>query len=241
MPPTPRQTDYQKSQIGDHAVMALPNHLELLQQIVVGARTPERLLYGGRLPHPVYRSTADESVVYRRYRRGGLIGKFLTHRYFRGHRSFHELGVLCHALERGVAVPRPIAAGELRMSVGYEAWIVTEYLPATRSLAEVAAKRVGKLEGVGSAIGAMHDAGIGHADLNANNILGAGGVEGRWYLIDFDRARRYPRTVPQARRRQDLSRLQRSLEKLGARLGEEAWSEIQRGYGSSWPLDRPSP
>ena len=66
----------------------------------------------------------------------------------------------------------------------------------------------------GRCIRRFHDAGVRHADLNANNIM-LDGRGGAW-LLDFDRGR-VQRPGPW--REQVLARLARSLEKIGRGAG----------------------
>jgi 3-deoxy-D-manno-octulosonic acid kinase len=63
---------------------------------------------------------------------------------------------------------------------------------------------------LGLVIRRMHEAGIYHADLNANNILLD--EHDHFHLIDFDKARRLP--ASSSRLKNNVRRLRRSLLKI---------------------------
>jgi Ser/Thr protein kinase RdoA (MazF antagonist) len=78
----------------------------------------------------------------------------------------------------------------------------------------------------------LHEYGVWHADLNAHNILVAGGAGVS--LIDFDRARR---RAAGSWREANLERLHRSLDKVCARLPAgrftpHDWATLRAGYDS---------
>jgi tRNA A-37 threonylcarbamoyl transferase component Bud32 len=119
----------------------------------------------------------------------------------------------------------------------YTADLITERIPATRTLAESiqdADPPLGTWANVGHTIAKFHAAGVHHADLNAHNILlGTQGCS----LLDFDRGRIRPRG---AWERRVLKRLQRSLQKIqrlhpAARFDASRWEALLDGYrrGSS--------
>jgi len=154
-------------------------------------------------------------AVLRRYLRGGMAAR-LSHDLFAftgytNSRAFIEWFALTRLLERGLPVPRPLMASCERHGLCYRAGILTELIPNARSLADAAGvlgeddwRRLGLL------LQRFFSAGMVHADLNAHNILVD--AAGRWYLIDFDRARVLDRP---ARADRMLARLNRSLDKLG--------------------------
>jgi 3-deoxy-D-manno-octulosonic acid kinase len=80
---------------------------------------------------------------------------------------------------------------------------------------------------VATAIFAMHEAGVWHADLNAYNILLD--PQGKAWLIDFDKGRVRP-LLSAERRRGNLLRLRRSLVKVAAERGMLWWDELNRAY-----------
>jgi len=165
-----------------------------------------------------------EAVV-RRYRRGGLIRRFVRDHY-RVNRPLREFRIH-HALETlGAPVPHLLAAA-WRVDRGwYRGAIATAYVaaPTLLDVASEAADDV--LCACGKAIRTVHDAGVYHADLNAANVLLA--PEGP-LLIDFDNASRRTKLGALARQ-QNLLRLRRSLEKHDA--PSSVFETIREGYGA---------
>lgn len=154
-------------------------------------------------------------AVLRRYLRGGMMAAISHDRYvFSGYdrsRGFVEWRVLSALYERGLPVPCPLMASCERTCAVYRAGILTELIPAARSLADVAAElREDDWRALGRMLQEFFDFGLVHADLNAHNVLRD--VSGQWYLIDFDRARLLGRP---ARPDRMLKRLFRSFDKLG--------------------------
>lgn len=183
------------------------------------------------------------TLVLRRYRRGGMVRR-LGDRYLRlglrRSRAWRELALLVRLQNEGLPVPQPVAAWVEPVAP----WapfarqvLLTEYLPATRTLTEVLRK--GALEDaawdrIGVTIARMHRVGVDHADLNAHNILVD--AEGGIHLIDFDRGRF--RKGPGPWCAANLKRLRRSLDKLsgqepGLAFRERDWEALERGYGRS--------
>lgn len=154
-------------------------------------------------------------AVLRRYLRGGMVARVSHDRYFfTGYsrsRAFIEWSALSRLLEQGLPVPRPLMASCERRGPYYRAGILTELIPGARSLAD-AAGVLGEDDWhrLGAMLQRFFAAGMVHADLNAHNILLD--AAGRWYLIDFDRARVLDRP---ARPDRMLQRLFRSFDKLG--------------------------
>ena len=185
---------------------------------------------------------AGRAVVLRHYRRGGAVRHLLGDRYLwtglQRTRPWRELAVQAALHARGLPVPQAIGARVVRAGAApfYRADLLSERLPATRTLAQALA--AGGLpasvwRAVGRTIARFHAAGLEHADLNAHNILldDAGEV----WLIDFDRARLHTgagRWAPA-----NLVRLRRSLDKLAAADGAFAfrdadWDTLTAGYES---------
>jgi 3-deoxy-D-manno-octulosonic acid kinase len=170
----------------------------------------------------------DWQGVLRGYRRGGLVARLSRDAYFwQGEsrtRSFREYRLLQQMREKGLKVPAPLAAGYWRQGLTYRAAILVERIPEVRPLAHLLDDSV--WEPAARAIAAMHDAGVWHADLNAFNILlDPSGVA---WLIDFDRGT--AGGVSQSQRRANLSRLRRSLEKVGGERGLQFWDRLDRFY-----------
>lgn len=158
----------------------------------------------------------------RRYLRGG-VPAFLSRRHYlwlgeERTRSFHELRLL-HALRRrGLPVPAPVAALYRRGLLTYSAQLITERIAGARPLSELLAAGAmddAKWAAIGRCLRRFHDAGVHHADLNAQNILLD--PQGTVWLLDFDRGRE---REPGAWRERALQRLERSLAKIGQAAGD---------------------
>ncbi len=153
--------------------------------------------------------------VLRRYLRGGIAARVARDRYlYLGEehtRSFRELRLLAALRERGLPVPAPVAARYVRAHMTYGAELITERLPGVRPLSEMLAAGLmddARWAGIGRCLRHFHDAGVQHADLNANNIM-LGEHREVWFL-DFDRGRL---RRPGSWRARVLDRLARSLAK----------------------------
>jgi 3-deoxy-D-manno-octulosonic acid kinase len=169
----------------------------------------------------------DDRLVLRRYLRGGLAAKLSQDRYlWSGEprtRPFSELRLLGRLAELGLPVPAPVAARYRRGLLTYTGELVTRLLPDTESLAaRWTAGRDSRddWERAGRCIRRFHEAGVQHADLNANNIML--GRDGGVWLLDFDRGRL---REPGPWRERVLARLARSLEKIGTAAGRgDEWA-----------------
>jgi len=173
-----------------------------------------RLLAGGRggarLVH------AHDAVV-RPYRRGGLPARLLHDTYFGWTpRPFHELCAMATLHGRGAPVVEVYgAAVEWLLPGCYRGWLATRFIEGARTLWEWASatqpgpERAPLWRDVGKSIRRLHDCGVRHPDLNANNVLlGPTDV----LFIDFDRA--HISAVNHGGHAADLDRLWRSLRKL---------------------------
>jgi 3-deoxy-D-manno-octulosonic acid kinase len=165
----------------------------------------------------------DARGVLRWYRRGGVIRHFVHDRYFGWTpRPIRELALTDAVIRRGVPAPEVLAARVDRLPGGwYRGAIVTREVAGARTFAEelrahpTGAERHAVLDVVGRAVRDLHDRGVQHRDLNANNILVTrDGGEVRVHFIDFDRAE-VLRAVSSRVRDRELRRLERSLDKLG--------------------------
>jgi len=173
------------------------------------------------------------AMVLRHYRRGGLVARLVADRYlWRGAeatRAFRELRLLAVLEALGLPAARPVAARYLRAGVAYRADLLTLAIPGARPLAACLGERLAPAlwRRIGATIGAFHDAGVCHADLNAHNVLLDG--DDAVYLVDFDRG---ARLAPGPWRERNLGRLARSLTKLGG-IGSTAsagWAALLEGY-----------
>ena len=181
--------------------------------------------------------SAAHPWVLRHYRRGGFIARISEDRYWWSGenrvRSFSEWRLLHYLSERGLNVPRPVAAFYRRSGPAYRCDLITERIGPAQSLS--AALRDGKIaapvwRAVGATVARLHGQGVDHADLNAHNILlGAGGTVS---VIDFDRGQLRPTGAWTSR---NLARLKRSLQKITSdmpadRFTAASWEELLSGY-----------
>lgn len=172
----------------------------------------------------------------RHYRRGGLAARVLDDQYLwtgaARTRSFAEFRLLARLRERGLPVPRPVAARYGRRGLHYRADLITLRIPEAQSLAELllaARADASVLARVGETLAAFHAAGAFHADLNAHNVLL---TPERVWLIDFDRGELRPPAGPW--QRANLARLRRSLCKVlgedSAALEHRVWQPLMAAY-----------
>jgi 3-deoxy-D-manno-octulosonic acid kinase len=158
--------------------------------------------------------TAIGIAVLRRYLRGGQVARFSRDRYlFTGYqrsRAFREWRVIEQLHGQGLPVPRPLAASCERRGLFYRAGLMTRYIDSTLPLSQLAGVLTdADWQQLATTLAAFFQAGLIHVDLNAGNILRDG--QGRWYLIDFDRARLQAKPADPSPM---LARLARSLDKL---------------------------
>lgn len=176
----------------------------------------------------------------RRYLRGGLVAHLDRDHYLwngsNATRSFAEFRLTRTLADKGVPVPRPIAAFYRRRGLRYQAAILLERLEDVRSLADRAAVAGdgAPWEEAGRLIARAHRAGLDHADLNAHNLLFD--PAGQGWVIDLDRGQL---RIPATRWREgNLARLKRSLMKLrGARPAAEVERDFLRlrtAYDHIW-------
>jgi 3-deoxy-D-manno-octulosonic acid kinase len=161
--------------------------------------------------------------VLRHYRRGGFIARISQDRYWWSEedrvRSFSEWRLLLYLTQRGLNVPKPVAAFYRRDRCTYRCDLITVRISQAQSLSAAL-----------GAIARLHHHGVDHADLNAHNILldHAGIVS----VIDFDRGRL---RAPGPWTLRNLARLRRSLQKISAALPAQrftpaSWDELLAGY-----------
>ncbi len=146
--------------------------------------------------------TAGRQLFLKDYRRGGMVRHLSKDHYlFTGlsrTRAFREFRLLEAMNTSGLAVPQPFACRVERKGVMYRASLIVEVIDHRGSLAKVI-----KADGaealdwyaLGEFIGSFGRQRIFHADLNTSNILmrsrdGENSGVG-FYLIDFDRGRRF--------------------------------------------------
>jgi len=169
-------------------------------------------------------------LVLRPFQRGGLIGKINSDLYMRFRaeysRAFREYRLLEWMRNRGLSVPRPVAARYVPSGLCYRADLITERIPQARPLADILLQTPLTLpiwSKIGGVIHQMHALGVYHSDLNCHNILLDADMQ--VWLIDFDKCRRRKGTGWQ---RRNLSRLRRSLKKEKTKQPALNWS------GTDW-------
>ncbi len=179
----------------------------------------------------------DSTLALRHYHRGGVPARFSRDRYlWQGlakTRPWREWQLLVELYQRGLPVPRPVAARVVRHGLTYSADIITEVVQAETLASWLVKGRLSNtlLVELGTCLRRFHDAGVYHADLNARNILLDD--EGKVTLIDFDRGGL--RTPARGWQQANLTRLKRSLEKfrrseMRFSFDDEDWKTLLRGY-----------
>ncbi len=170
----------------------------------------------------------SERVVVRQYRRGGTIRKLIPDLYLGASRPFRELWLTDQALKRGIPTAEIVAACHKEVLWGLHRGLLVskeikngrDFVTYLEGLGEpVSRERIKEKRNVIAAVGRlvrrMHDAGIFHGDLNLKNILvqvnDNGAVQA--YLIDFDKSV-IKKRLSERKRRQNLMRLNRSVEKF---------------------------
>ena len=177
-------------------------------------------------------------LALRHYRRGGLMARLTTDRFwFTGAtatRAFQEWHLLYLMRFAGLQVPAPVAC-RYRTSgrYTYTADLLTVVIPAVTSLAARLGSAPLPLSGwiaVGRSLRRFHEEGVYHADLNAHNVLLSAAFD--VWLVDFDRGQlRKPGLWCDG----NLVRLRRSIEKLtdalpADRFSEADWASMLSGY-----------
>ena len=173
-----------------------------------------RQVLGGR-SQAIAIDTVSGPAVLRRYHRGGQVARISRDRYlfcgYQRSRGFHEWRVLARLHAQGLPVPRPLMASCERRVLTYRAGLLTGLIVEAETLGDRAATLTDPdWRDLVAMLRRFFAAGVVHADLNADNVLRAG--DGRWYLVDFDRARLAARPVDGVPM---IRRLRRSLIKLG--------------------------
>jgi 3-deoxy-D-manno-octulosonic acid kinase len=175
--------------------------------------------------------------VLRHFRRGGCIARISADRYWwlgEGRvRAFAEWRLLEQLVQRGLPVPKPIAARYQRVGLTYRCDLITERIlhaqPLSTLLASAALPDT-TWRAVGATLGRLRDCGVDHADLNAHNILIAGPEA--ISVIDFDRG---IMRAPGKWASRNLRRLKDSLTKIARQLPNDrftpaAWDTLLSGY-----------
>jgi len=176
------------------------------------------------------------NLVWRHYKRGGLVAKISEDNYLwtglQQTRAYQEFVLTAELRDRGLPVPRPLAAQVIREGLVYRADFVTERLPEVKSMADRLTSKLHEFpwSEVGKTIARFHRQGLDHVDLNVRNILL--NSNNRVYLIDFDRCRL--RQPQQEWQQGNLDRLLRSLQKLFPHQNHDShWQRLLDGYNQN--------
>ncbi len=193
------------------------------------------------------------ALVYRRALRGGLVARVNRDRFFdRFPRPFAEVALSEHLRGRGIATPEIVFAVVRRGASGaYRGAVASRWIEGGRDLADTltalgadgersdSARVCAIWNAVGRAVGALHAAGVLHADLNARNLFLVGGRAGagepRVFVLDLDRSRRRARLTA-SERAGNWARLERSLRKFpeASRItGAAARRACDEGYAAA--------
>lgn len=181
----------------------------------------------------------EDQLVLRHYLRGGMMRHLSRDQYwFHGlesTRSFAEFTLLADLSKRGFAVPKPAAAQVIRQGLVYRADLLTHKIPNAQDLVRIlqTPQDTAFYQQLGEFIASFHKQGVFHADLNIQNILQDN--EGKFWLIDFDRAQlRTPNTSWQ---QANLKRLKRSFAKESIRhqikWSEADWTIFSMAYNTA--------
>lgn len=179
------------------------------------------------VPAPVAGPDERNRWAVRRFHRGGAMAMHLGDRYLRfgRDRPSRELAASVAARARGILTPAVVCATTYPQGVYYRGDLITEIVPNARTLADTLLEHEGTrgwliaMAQAGALIHQLTESGVYHVDLNAHNILLAGGPEGAAFVIDFDRVRILRSPLPAIRHKMQV-RLTRSIVKIGTPTGE---------------------
>lgn len=170
-------------------------------------------------------SLKGESFVVRDYVHGGLFGKVLRDYFWQRLRPLRELSI-CEIANKEHILTIEVVAIVMKNIFGplYKYKLVSKEVTDTVDLTDLLlhsdksyllANKRNIISEVARAIKEMHDVGIYHADLHLKNILIRFMENERIkvYIIDLDRSRKCEK-IGLSRRRKNILRLDRSLEKL---------------------------
>ena len=134
------------------------------------------------------------AIVVKYFTRGGLIYRFMEHRYlkFGKTRGQKEFELLQRVRDLGINAPEPVAHA-YRGSLLYKAWLVTREIRQAMSLARLSLENEEKaraaMESTVGQISMLIQNGILHVDMHPGNVAVDTGAQ--VYLLDFDKARNY--------------------------------------------------
>jgi 3-deoxy-D-manno-octulosonic acid kinase len=203
------------------------------------ARAPQR----GRGPTPSVSLPDGSSLVLRRYRHGGLLGRLTGSLYLGPARALAELRVTAGAEQRGAPVPHvlclvlwPILGPLWSAIIGTrEERNAADLLTSLRD-AETPAERNRLSRQAGDAVGRLHDAGVEHPDLQLRNVIVT--PDSRVVIIDLDGAVFHRHGLLSVRKRAaNLGRLARSAVKNGV-FGDLLDRRDLAGFAAAYTRDR---
>ncbi|HIP75951.1 MAG TPA: 3-deoxy-D-manno-octulosonic acid kinase [Psychromonas hadalis] len=172
----------------------------------------------------------------RHYRRGGLFGKIISDHYlffgWNKTRSLQEFKLLTLLIEKGVNVPRPIAAIATKRTFCYQGDLLSEKVPNASDLVSILQRHslpATLYQKIGQQVRKMHDTQVNHTDLNIHNIL----IDDREkiWIIDFDKC---AEKIVDRWKENNLERLKRSfkkeVKKRHIHWKENDWLALIEGY-----------
>jgi 3-deoxy-D-manno-octulosonic acid kinase len=223
----------------------IPERLGSLQSAICNLQSA---IPGGRAA--VRRIVLGEqgNIVVRHYHRGGFVRYFVRDVYWDWPpRPLAELISTETARQRGISTIEVLGAcTEWLSSSLYRGLLVSREAEEFVNLWEwlqgrpPGTARRTKIAAVAQAIAQLHTAGIDHADLNLTNILvriSSGTPE--VLLIDFDQARVFSHPLSSRRRKSNLRRLRRSLDKFDPNGVLSAPEDLENFCQIYWGTDRP--
>jgi len=169
---------------------------------------------------------SGETMVIRKYLRGGMLRLVNRDLYWGRNRPFEELMVTTRAAVRGISVPEMLAAVSIHVAGSFfHGYLISRELslcldlPAyINSICDKGEEAfcTGKREvlaQVAEAVRTMHDTGFVHGDLNMKNIMVDAGDALRVYIIDWDKSR-HDENLGQQERSANVVRFCRSMAKF---------------------------
>lgn len=206
---------------------------DVLLNLDIGSLRKEAIEKGdirsGREPHAVIHipELADERIIIRHSRHGGLFGHIAGDIFCKGNRFINELIASETAIEKGVNTAEIIGVIKHRaFGTFYRIDVLSKEISNSLDLIELLTNppqmlkfndRKNIIEVVAQTIRKMHNAGLYHTDLHLKNILIQHTPDNDFkaYIIDMDKAKTMD-VVSTKLRMRNLSRLDRSVEKLKA-------------------------
>ena len=132
-------------------------------------------------------------MLLRHYYRGGLVGKVNKDRFWREpeqqSRAIKEFDLLTQLVEKGLPVPKPIAARMIKTGLfSYRADILVEVIPGAVDVFRLLRERqlpAKQWHALGAVVRRMHDENVYHSDLNCHNLM-LDDHDSPW-IVDFDK------------------------------------------------------